>query len=534
MLLNLEAPPPSARCKPAQGRVTMTSKNNPQHRWRGFLRSTCLLGAISFSGCSGLSMFSQPASAQDRKVASDPGSIDKIMGPTERRLRSEHAGLSAEDEADLANARTDYNRAIALFDEGRYAEAEKEFKKIIKQRRDSYESMGAKIKNFWGIASATGKEMYEHFGDPVEEDALFMQAESQYAQKKYVQAQNSYDDLLNRYPSTRHMDRVTRQMFRIARYWLDFPGSMDGGSPREKVQLASNSERTAEDLEPGAHSSMRKLPLVPNVVDKTRPVYDAHGRGLQALRSIWLHDATGPLADDALMLAANHNLRVKNFVEAKRLYELIREQYPDSPHLKDAYLLGSHVTLASYEGPEYDGRSLDKARDLKQSMLQIFPDLSEQERKMLQSEIDQMHSADIARLWSQVEFYQRKNIPESIALHCNLIINRYPNSEYAHRARAVLRELQQQQNRSGQSVWAWGSGQKPAPAKTAQVPGNDRSTDPRSQVTPSENRERSSESTVPSTDAQKRSIFGFLRKAEEPPKLQAPPEPTDDAGKATL
>ncbi len=102
-------------------------------------------------------------------------------------------------------------------------------------------------------------------------------------------------------------------------------------------------------------------------------MFDTDGRALQALRSIWLHDTTGPLADDALMLSANYHLRTGDFTESARLYKLLREQYPDSKHFENAFMLGSHVTLASYQGPSYDGKSLDEATKLKEAALRIFP-----------------------------------------------------------------------------------------------------------------------------------------------------------------
>lgn len=527
----------------------MNIENTKQLKiWQRFVASTLLVGAVSFSGCGSLSLFSNRAVADDQGQTRFQSPIAKIMGPTERRLRNDSQSkqdpnLHGGSDADLAVANKQLQKAKELYDDGRYAESEKAFKALVAQRRERYENFGTRLKNFWGVEDYTIRDNYNNFGDPVEEDAIFLMGESQFAQKRYTRAQDSYDDLLNQYPSTRHMDRVTKQMFRIAQYWLDFPSDLDTKSGSE-IQLVSNEEKgVSVEVPQASKKSSWRPPIIPNLTDKTRPAYDADGRGLLALRSIWLHDATGPLADDALMLAANHNLRTRNFVEAKRLYELLRDQYPDSSHYKDAYLLGSHVTLASYEGPEYDGKALDSARDLKQTMLQIFPDITSNERKMLQGEIDQLHDAEVARLWSQVEFYQRKNVPESVALHCNLVINRYPNSPYAQRARGVLQALQSEADRSGRQLWAWGNGQKPTTTKTVESPRPSRESDPRIKTESSPQAARvllPQSKTKPITkqsdleEKPKRSIFGFLRKAEEPPKLEPIPPPEDRPGKVSL
>jgi hypothetical protein len=51
-----------------------------------------------------------------------------------------------------------------------------------------------------------------------------------------------------------------------------------------------------------------------------------------------------------------------------------------------------------------------------------------------------------------VEYYQAKNSPESVAIYCNILINKVPDSEYAERSRKILQE-------QGQAVvqpqWSW-------------------------------------------------------------------------------
>ena len=102
-------------------------------------------------------------------------------------------------------------------------------------------------------------------------------------------------------------------------------------------------------------------------------------------------------ADDALMLSANHHLRAENYPEAAQDYKLLRDNYPDSPHFKDAFILGSHVTFASYQGSAYDGRALQEARELKQTALQMFGDLTPEQRKRMQEELDLLKIAEEAR-----------------------------------------------------------------------------------------------------------------------------------------
>ncbi len=375
--------------------------------------------------------------ARGTNLGKESDSDTSYSGPMERALKRttwerKKADAVASGEAYSIEGLYEYQAAEALYLDGRLPEAEKAFKKLAKARRNSHESFGMKLERWWGVKSAASLDTYANFGDPIEEDALFMKAECQFDQKKYASAQDSYDALLNRYPSTRHLDSVSRRYFQIARYWLGFPEDVqDTGD----VELVSASSEEPQDF---ANVDSFYVPIVPNLLDKTRPAFDTRGRALQALRSVWLHDATGPLADDALMVSASFHLRTQDFEESARLYKLLREQYPDSPHFRDAFLLGSHVTLASYQGANYDGQNLNEAIDLKESALRIFPDLTEEERNRLGGELQKMYDAEVSRIWDRVEFYQAKQAPESVAIYCKILINRYPDTVYAERSRKIL------------------------------------------------------------------------------------------------
>ena len=390
-------------------------------------------------------------STRDAQSEADSDSDTGYMGPMERALKRSRwerkkADAVASGEAFSIEGLHEYQAAESLYLDGRLPEAEKAFKQLAKARRNSHESFHMKLERWWGVKSAAALDTYTNFGDPIEEDALFMKAECQFDQKKYATAQDSYDALLTRYPSTRHLDSVSRRYFQIARYWLGFPeGVQDSGD----VELVSDSSDEPQDFE---NVDSFYIPIIPNFLDKTRPAFDTRGRALQALRSVWLHDATGPLADDALMVSASFHLRTKDFEESARLYKLLREQYPESPHFRDAFLLGSHVTLASYQGSNYDGQNLDEAIDLKESALRIFPDLTEDERNRLGSELQKMHEAEVARIWDRVEYFQAKQSPESVAMYCNILINQFPDTVYAERARQILAAQAQAQPRHG-SRW---------------------------------------------------------------------------------
>ena len=181
----------------------------------------------------------------------DSDSDTGYMGPMERALKRSRwerkkADAVASGEAFSIEGLHEYQAAESLYLDGRLPEAEKAFKQLAKARRNSHESFHMKLERWWGVKSAAALDTYTNFGDPIEEDALFMKAECQFDQKKYATAQDSYDALLTRYPSTRHLDSVSRRYFQIARYWLGFPeGVQDSGD----VELVSDSNEEPQDFE---------------------------------------------------------------------------------------------------------------------------------------------------------------------------------------------------------------------------------------------------------------------------------------------
>lgn len=343
--------------------------------------------------------------------------IDSIQGPQERallaaswrrRVLQQKSGEADEDSTLKPIEGLDqYNAAEELYKQERYDQAEAAFKKVAKKFKKS----------------------------PIREDALFMRAEAAYQQKLYAKAHDGYTELLNDYPSTRHLDTVSVRLFGIARTWLKFPEAAKMGEIQQ-VDLKQPGKRLPAEEDIKTSSTW---PIVPNLTDKTRPLFDTEGNALSALRSIWMHDPTGPLADDALMLTASHHARKGNFLEADQYFSMLREQYPNSPHTQAAFVLGSHVKLMSYQGASYDGRTLEESDQLKQSTLRLYPGLPEKER--IEQELQGIEEARAARDWANVILYLRKRRFKAAAVYAQLLIDDHPNSSYAEKARDVLAHL---------------------------------------------------------------------------------------------
>ncbi len=185
-----------------------------------------------------------------------------------------------------------------------------------------------------------------------------------------------------------------------------------------------------------------------NLTDKQRPLTDTEGRALESLKTIWRNDPTGPLADDALMMTASHYLRIGRYSDAAQTFQLLRDEFPNSPHVKDAFILGSYVTQASYQGADYDSKKLEESRQLKETALRMFPNLTPEERARLEGEISKLEDATVGKEFNTALFWLGKGEFDSVEMVCHHIINRYPDSKYAGKSRGLLKKMPEYRKQS--------------------------------------------------------------------------------------
>lgn len=389
-------------------------------------------------GCQGL-FHKEAASLHDPfSREAQTASIDNVKGPMERVLQTGHHSnslnpnsLRAGDVQDFS----EFNSAKRLYEEGNFAVAEQKFKKIADDHK--LDDSGIIRKRRWKDLFKTRSELKASYSDsPLREDSLFMLAETQYKQDELPAAETNYLLLLKEFPNTRHMDATTKRLFDIAMTWMDFKVAKSSD-----VELAAYSDEGRSSKPQIVKNKDYKRPSFFNFSNKKRPMTDTEGRALEALKAIWLNDPTGKLADDALMYTASHYLRTGRYAEAAETYRLLREEFPQSPHAKDAYVLGAYVSQASYQGAAYDGKSLTESRQLQLMALNLYPDATVEEKKRLQQGLQDIEDKTVARNFNRAIFWLRKGRFEAVEMTCHHIINTYPNSKYAGKARGLLAKL---------------------------------------------------------------------------------------------
>ena len=137
---------------------------------------TALLAVPLFgmSGCASMMPFSRKSQMVE-ETRNDPRyTIDGVQGPTERQLSERRWKRDREelartgDEATL-KALEAYDAAQALYDQGKYADAEERFDGVVKLRNAKYNSWSARFNRAWGIEDYDMGDAFSRFGDAIED-----------------------------------------------------------------------------------------------------------------------------------------------------------------------------------------------------------------------------------------------------------------------------------------------------------------------------------------------------------------------------
>jgi outer membrane protein assembly factor BamD (BamD/ComL family) len=250
-------------------------------------------------------------------------------------------------------------------------------------------------------------------GTELEQDALFLRAESLFFADEYPEANDAYLELLKAHPNTKYLDTTISRQASIARYW------------QEK------------------HLHDPNWPITPNLLDQTRPYFDTLGHAIRTYDNIRLNDPTGPLADDALMATANAHFFRGSFSDADYHYELLRREYPKSDHQFEAHLLGLQCKLRMYQGPLYDATPLKDAEKLiKQLRIQFAAELSPEERERVGEIEARLHQNWALRDWEMGQFFEARDQFGAARYYYEQVVQAYPGSEMADRCSTRLAAIQ--------------------------------------------------------------------------------------------
>jgi tetratricopeptide (TPR) repeat protein len=368
-----------------------------------------LFGCVVAGGCASLQAPKWPWSKPDAAVAAKEADLEKQLGNDAESevISSEYTGATQDYAFEYLKgdnikkrwkkmlgrgpneqvARAAMAEADALFKQGDYQAAMPKYKQVIDRWPDSV----------------------------LEEDALWQLAECQFFSDQYPKAEDTYDELVKKFANTKYLDRIAQRQFVIAQYWI----ALD-----EKHHYPT---------------------IVPNIFDRSRPLFDTRGRALKAFDHVRINDPRGDLADDSVMAQANAHFLDRQWLDADYFYGLLRSEYPDSDFLLQAHLLGLQAKLRAYQGPAYEGGILDEAEILADQVLVQFPDqLGREEEERVEKTRAEIAACQADRHWRRAEFYAKGKHYQSARIYYALIARDYPRTMLAQAAQekyAAIKDL---------------------------------------------------------------------------------------------
>lgn len=282
-------------------------------------------------------------------------------------------------------AEAEFRAAEALFQQGKFDEAEPLFKALAKKRKGTN----------WG------------------QKGQYYLAETQFQRGKLVAANDSFELLETDYKGNPYEDKVIAREFAIAQAWL---AQSDPKAP------------------PNA-----KMPWTGHFTG-TEPLVDVQGHAIRALDHVRHHSPTGPLADDAVLRIADEYMKNKDYETAAVYYDQLITDHPKSPFLQRAQLASIDARMKGYIGPEYDGGGLEKARELVKQTMATFPDRPASNEKLYHT-LDLINDQEAERTYVVGEYYRRAGYPQSAEYYFAKIPQRWPKSPWASKAKTELASL---------------------------------------------------------------------------------------------
>jgi len=240
----------------------------------------------------------------------------------------------------------------------------------------------------------------------LEEDAMFMRAESYFQIDKYPRTSDTYTVLMKKYNNSRHLDMVVKRRFAIARYWDSI------GKDRAAMHF--------------------------NFTDKTFPFWDVTGNTVAVYESIRMDDPTGPLADDATMATANAMFLKGRFEDAGYHYDLMRTEFPQSEFQAQAHLLCMESKLQSYQGPQYDDKPLRDAAKLAKTIRTQYAHQMPEEREHIAQVEKAIDAQQAERDWALGEFYDKTFHYGAAKYYYNAVLEKHPESRFAELAKTRM------------------------------------------------------------------------------------------------
>ncbi len=387
-------------------RISEWQKNGPT----SFAKWVTLTVLLTVGGCQSLTknpFRREPALSSADQVAEE---IDPENGVV----------LASGEETLFGGAKKSSSRVVG-FITGREPENRTRAKELYQQGDATFRQATGLPKGEAARVYAKAAKSFRRAGEAapktaLQQDAMFMQAESLYFADQLNDAAKVYEKLQKDFPRNRHNDRIAARLFSISRYWID--------------TVKANEQSWSSPI---------------NFTDDKRPAFDVDGHAIRVLDQIRYDDPTGRLADDATMAAAAEYIRQEKFEDADEFLTDLREAFPDSDHLFLAHLLGIRCKLNIYQGPHYSGLVLDEAEKLVEQTRTRFPDrlTDPKYRDMVARAAAEISYLRAEHLAGRAHYREKRGEYRSAQYYYNQLLAEHSDTPFAEIAQQRLAETKE-------------------------------------------------------------------------------------------
>lgn len=231
------------------------------------------------------------------------------------------------------------------------------------------------------------------------EQALFMSGEAYYKAGKYYRAYLAYDEYLKLYSRSERLKHVIQQL-------ADCGFKLMGGAKKELLGL---------------------------------PILPGEGTGTDIVKHLIEKYPYEEGSDKFHYLLIHHYMEEKDFEQVTLEADLFLTTYPNSQWAPTVQFQKGMAQLATHQGVAYDPTPLIDARKSFQEYIEKNPtgDRTEEAKARL-SEIDEKQAQ---KDFEVADFYRRTGHPESARVYFEMVLRRYPNTEWSRKAQTELEAL---------------------------------------------------------------------------------------------
>ena len=171
------------------------------------------------------------------------------------------------------------------------------------------------------------------------------------------------------------------------------------------------------------------------------PLFGAEEEAVEMLFRIQQRSPGSPLAERALLRTADYYYADSQFDLAADAYAAYARAYPRSSAIPRVRLRQAFSSLAQFRGLRFDATPLLDARAQLAEIAGAYPQLAAEEN--VPSVIERIDSTFARKLYNTADYYRRTHDARAAVYNYRYLINAYPTTPEADRARRDLERMPQ-------------------------------------------------------------------------------------------